>query len=188
LELCDKCGGGNRRGDIRIIKHTAMSGGLGAKCKAIAELAAEIWREHYTPIIGAGQVEYMLSNIQSAERIYADIMENEYTYFTAEIPGSGEMAGYSAVQPRDGYLLLSKLYVRKEWRGMGVARRFLEEVVEIGSKAYNFNAIRLTVNKHNETALAAYKKMGFETIDAVEADIGGGYIMDDYILELKIGV
>ena len=46
--------------------------------------------------------------------------------------------------------------------------------------------IRLTVNKHNDNSIAAYKKMGFETIDSVKTDIGGGYYMDDFVMELPI--
>ena len=41
----------------------------------------------------------------------------------------------------------------------------------------------LTVNKHNELGIRAYRGKGFETIDAVETDIGHGFIMDDYIME-----
>jgi hypothetical protein len=42
---------------------------------SIAGLARTIWTEHYTPIIGSSQVEYMLENIQSAEKI-AEGMES----------------------------------------------------------------------------------------------------------------
>ena len=44
----------------------------------------------------------------------------------------------------------------------------------------------LTVNKHNDLGIRAYKAKGFETIDAVETDIGNGFIMDDYIMEKKV--
>ena len=42
------------------------------------------------------------------------------------------------------------------------------------------------MNKHNEMAIRAYKAKGFEVIDAVETDIGDGYIMDDYIMEKHV--
>ena len=32
------------------------------KAAELAELAREIWTEHYTPLIGADQVNYMLTN------------------------------------------------------------------------------------------------------------------------------
>jgi len=35
----------------------------------VAKLAEEIWRDHYTPIIGAAQVDYMLTRFQSADAV-----------------------------------------------------------------------------------------------------------------------
>jgi ribosomal protein S18 acetylase RimI-like enzyme len=40
----------------------------------------------------------------------------------------------------------------------------------------------LAVNKNNRDAIAAYLKHGFRVADAVVKDIGGGYVMDDYIM------
>ncbi len=48
------------------------------------------------------------------------------------------------------------------------------------------DALYLTVNKNNEMAIRAYKANGFEVIDAVETDIGEGFVMDDYIMERKV--
>ena len=44
----------------------------------------------------------------------------------------------------------------------------------------------LTVNKGNDLGIRAYLGTGFRTIDAVETDIGNGFIMDDYIMEKRI--
>ena len=41
----------------------------------------------------------------------------------------------------------------------------------------------LTVNKGNDLGVRAYRGNGFSVIDAVETDIGQGFIMDDYIME-----
>lgn len=185
----------------------------------IAGLAGEIWREHYTPIIGAAQVEYMLEKFQSADRIYSDIINDGYVYFTAEPcagggdgptgPGAGTAAGpgakaiagpgavgtaesarapagYCAVVPQEDRLLLSKLYVRRERRGTGVGRRFIEEAAAPCAKSYGLGKIRLTVNKYNEGSILAYKKLGFSVTDSVKTDIGGGYYMDDYIMDLTV--
>jgi ribosomal protein S18 acetylase RimI-like enzyme len=151
----------------------------------VAALADEIWREHFTPIIGAAQTDYMLNKFQSAEQIFVDINENDYTYFTAESIENSEMIGYCACRPIEDYMLLSKLYVRKDYRGRGVARSLLNEVVALCRQDNAFEKIRLTVNKHNDDAIASYNKIGFETIDSVKTDIGEGFFMDDYIMELR---
>jgi len=171
--------------EIHIQKFTKYSVNLESKTTAIAILADEIWREHYTPIIGEAQVDYMLKRFQSAEQICEDIKSNDYIYFTAEHIKSGEMIGYCACQPKKDYLLLSKIYIRKDYRGKGIAHSFLDEVSTL-CREYGFDKIRLTVNKHNANSIAAYHKMGFETIDSIETDIGNGFIMDDFVMELAI--
>ena len=46
----------------------------------IEKLAAVIWEEHYTPIIGADQVRYMLDKFQSAAAMLGQI-GGGYEYF-----------------------------------------------------------------------------------------------------------
>ena len=43
--------------------------------KTITDLATVIWQEHYTPIIGVGQVAYMLDNFQSVSAIESQIQQ-----------------------------------------------------------------------------------------------------------------
>jgi len=40
----------------------------------------------------------------------------------------------------------------------------------------------LNVNKHNMRAIRAYERAGFSVVDAVVNEIGGGYVMDDFIM------
>ncbi|MGB0563820.1 MAG: GNAT family N-acetyltransferase, partial [Spirulinaceae cyanobacterium] len=49
----------------------------------IARLARSIWIAHYTPIIGAAQVDYMLAKFQSAEAIAAQVQTEGYRYYLA---------------------------------------------------------------------------------------------------------
>lgn len=174
------------KNEIQIQKLTKHDEKLESEAVAIANLADEIWREHYTPIIGTEQVDYMLKKFQSAEQICEDIKRNDYIYFTAEHTKSGEIIGYCATQPKEDYLLLSKIYVRKDYRVKGIARSFLDEVIALCRWEYRFDKIRLTVNKYNENSISAYKKMSFETIDSVKTDIGNGFFMDDFVMELWI--
>ena len=44
----------------------------------------------------------------------------------------------------------------------------------------------LTVNKGNVLGIRAYEGNRFVTIDAVETDIGSGFIMDDFIMEKRV--
>lgn len=148
----------------------------------VAALAEVIWHEHFTPIIGIGQVEYMLDKFQSVPALTAQL-EDGYEYY--QIFDNGEFCGYSGIHPENGKLFLSKLYVKKECRGRHLATKafqFLKKLCEERGLA----SIWLTCNKHNDNSLAVYRHLGFETVDTQEADIGNGYIMDDYIMEYTI--
>ena len=85
----------------------------------VADLAGCIWREHYPPIIGSEQVEYMLKNFQSASAIAKQIKEG-YLYYL--LSSSGKPVGYLAIVPKGKELFLSKLYMEAEERGKGYGR------------------------------------------------------------------
>ena len=85
---------------------------------AVAALARETWTQHYVPIIGAAQVEYMLAKFQSTEAIARQIAAEGYEYYLA--PGAGYLA--LVPDPAKKSLLLSKIYVKAAARGTGLGR------------------------------------------------------------------
>ncbi len=143
---------------------------------AVEALAREIWTEHFTPIIGPAQVEYMLEKFQSRAAISGQIREG-YSYFLLEERGS--RIGYLAVQPRGRELFLSKIYVKACERGRGYGRAAVRFAEGFAAER-NLTRITLTVNKNNTGSIRAYERLGFEKIEALVQDIGGGFVMDDY--------
>lgn len=151
--------------------------------REIADLAKVIWNEHFTPIIGKDQVDYMVEKFQSYPALKEQLSEG-YEYY--QIFSDGEFCGYTGIHPgEDNRLFLSKLYLKKESRGHHLATgafSFLKEIC----RERGYSAIWLTCNKHNDNSLGVYRHFGFEIVDTQEADIGGGFIMDDYIMEYKM--
>ena len=143
----------------------------------VADLAAEIWTQHFTPMIGAAQVRYMLENIQSADAIAEAIGQNGYVYRLICV--EDEPIGYVACALQERSVFLSKLYLKAACRGQGYARRALEYIEQIG-RDHQASDVWLTVNKHNTTVIGIYEKMGFSIEEPVVQDIGGGFVMDDY--------
>jgi diamine N-acetyltransferase len=147
----------------------------GAQIAAVAELARETWTRHYTPIIGAAQVAYMLEKFQSAEAIARQIGAEGYEYYWA--PG----AGYLALVPDAAAkrVLLSKIYVKEELRGAGMGKVLVDfaaaRCAELGCRE-----LWLTVNKDNAGSIAFYERLGFCKTNRMTTDIGGGYVMDDW--------
>ncbi|MBT3320434.1 MAG: GNAT family N-acetyltransferase [Clostridia bacterium] len=146
----------------------------------IETLAEQVWAQHYTPIIGKAQVDYMLAKFQSERAIKADI-ETGYIYTIAYLDDVA--CGYSAVKIDRG-VFLSKFYVLQRERGKGIGKTLMDNIIAIAGQ-HKRPRIWLTCNKHNPS-LSVYKKMNFIIIDEVVTDIGGGYVMDDYVLEKKL--
>ncbi|MEQ6120038.1 GNAT family N-acetyltransferase [Reichenbachiella sp. MALMAid0571] len=162
---------------IKIVKASSLT-----QFEIIENLAKEIWTEHYTPIIGCEQVEYMLEKFQSQQAIESQI-DDGYEYFLIETNDSS--IGYLGVKQEKDALFLSKIYLHASFRGQGLGKAALL-FVESHAKSYGLDKIRLTVNKNNTDSIKAYINVGFVQRDSVVIDIGGGYVMDDYVLEKNL--
>lgn len=147
---------------------------------AIANLADIIWREHYTPIIGPEQVEYMLDKFQSASAMSQQISEG-VSYYTLWLDDL--LVGYLSFYTKGEVLFLSKIYVLSQLRGQGIGQQAVE-FIKGQAKVLGLERIQLTVNKNNTGSITAYERMGFKKTEEVVMDIGGGFVMDDYVMEL----
>lgn len=152
--------------------------------REIAGLAEKIWHECFVNIISTGQIDYMIEKFQSLDAITDQIENQGYTYFAVR---DGEsLCGYIGVKPEsDDRFFLSKLYLHKSRRGRGIASLMLKKVFDEARKAGK-KRVYLTVNKHNDHAVDVYKKSGFIISDVAFTDIGGGYVMDDFIMEYRL--
>ena len=150
----------------------------------VARLAREIWTEHYTPIIGAGQVEYMLENFQSSLAIEEQIEKGLLYYLLLY---NDTEAGYLALEPdlKEKQAKLSKIYVRSDFRGMSLGRKALEHAVN-KCLELNIDILWLTVNINNKVAIDFYEHTGFIKAGTIVQDIGAGFVMDDYKMVKKI--
>jgi ribosomal protein S18 acetylase RimI-like enzyme len=150
--------------------------------KNVEALARTIWEEHYTPIIGADQVEYMLRNFQSSEAVEEQIREGmEYFLILFE----AKPAGYLAFQLKNGGLFLSKIYVLADLRGKGIGSRAMD-FVESVARDRGLHFLSLTVNKNNTGSIKAYERLGFLNEGPVQTDIGSGFIMDDFLMRKEL--
>lgn len=150
----------------------------------VSRLAADIWREHYGAIITTEQIDYMIELYQSVSAITDQIEHQGYMYYLIQNK-ENSIVGYMAVKEEQDKLFLSKFYVAKEHRGQGYASQalaFLEKLC----KDRNLTHIWLTVNRNNTSSIAVYEKKEFLTIREEVADIGNGFVMDDYVMQKQI--
>lgn len=152
--------------------------------KELSQMAEVVWREHYLPLIGKEQVDYMMEKFQSLEAMSKQI-NGDYLYYF--LNSNNENVGYIGILPEENALFLSKFYMAKEHRGKGFARETVNFLKEFCLEK-KLNKIHLTVNRDNLDSIAVYKKLGFVKVREEKADIGKGYFMDDYIMEMEIGL
>lgn len=149
----------------------------------VVTLAQEIWGEHYTPIIGADQVSYMLTRIHTKSTIRNEIDNLRYSYFLIRAHDSD--IGYLGLQVGDQSVFLSKIYILSRLRARGKGKAAMAFVREF-ARAHDLGKISLTVNKYNFDTIEAYQRLGFEKTGSVVSDIGAGYVMDDYLMETRV--
>ena len=134
----------------------------------MSQMATAILREHYDPIIGKEQNDYMLKMFQTEDAIR--------DYFVRE---DDKDLGFFAFYPKEDCLYLSKLYLYKDQRGKGFSRQILE-MLKTQAKELGLNRIELNVNRNNPS-VKIYEKLGFTVAREEKNDIGNGFFMDDYV-------
>lgn len=150
----------------------------------LAELANEIWHEFFPDLLSSEQIDYMVEKFQSFEAMKKQISDEGYRYFL--VMYNNEPKGYFGVcKKADGSFFLSKLYLKKEMRGKGIASLMFKQVKRLAKEA-GCELIWLTVNKGNAHAINVYKKFGMRIIREEQTDIGNGFIMDDYVFGCMI--
>jgi len=154
----------------------------------IRALADRIWRVCYPGIITVGQIDYMLGWMYAAEKIRAEMESQQVRYLLASLSRGDEPTGFAAYGPGDtpGEIFLHILYIDPDRQRRGLGSALLREVTR---RAASDGARRLSlrVNRQNGNAIRSYEKNGFAVTAEVVGDIGGGYVMDDFVMTREIG-
>ncbi len=147
-------------------------------------LAERIWRESYAGVISAEQMAYMLGWMYSEETIRRELAEGVCWEL---VRLDAEAAGYLSITfGADGVAKLNKLYLLPEHQGRGLGQRMIAHVLDLARECAA-DEVRLQVNKANVRAQRAYERAGFVRIEEAVFDIGGGFVMDDYIMARRMG-
>lgn len=152
---------------------------------ALAELAGVIWRACYPGIISRAQIEYMLESMYSLPNLRAEIRAQNVRFYRVLV--GTDFVGFASLGPcgLPGVLKLHKVYLKPEFQHRGLGRRLLRhcqaEAVRGGARR-----LILAVNKRNTPAIAAYQRAGFAIAESVVTDIGGGFVMDDFIMGIEL--
>jgi GNAT superfamily N-acetyltransferase len=147
---------------------------------AVSGLARTVWQATYPALISQAQIDAMLDARYAPARIADQLEEAHHAWWVAEVDNA--LAGFAHAILEDGACKLDKLYVHPDLqrRGVGAA---LAGAAEDWARAQGIRRLRLQVNRGNAQALRAYEKYGFRIVESRVFDIGGGFVMDDHVME-----
>ncbi len=160
--------------DVSITAVTA------ADVTSVVALARHVWEQTYPGIISREQIEFMLKQRYDPHRVLEELSMPQLWWEQVRV--DAQLAGFacSLITAR-GEMKIDKLYVDPQRQRSGLGRRLLEGIAH-RAMATGCTQLVLAVNKRNEHAIAAYRKYGFRVREAVCVDIGGGFVMDDFIM------
>jgi GNAT superfamily N-acetyltransferase len=152
---------------------------------AISALAGVIWRACYPGIITTEQIDYMLARMYALDVLRNEISSQGIRY--DQLLADDKLAGFASYGPASepGVMKLHKLYLLPEIHGRGLGSRLLQHV-ERKVRAGAGRRLILSVNIRNTKAITAYRRNGFVIAESVITDIGGGFVMDDYIMAKEL--
>jgi ribosomal protein S18 acetylase RimI-like enzyme len=153
---------------------------------AVASLARRIWLAHYTTIITTAQIEYMLDGRFTPANLERYLGAADRWMYVLRL--DGEPVGYCsyALTGRPREMKLEQLYLLPALHGRRLGKQMLEHV-EAHAKRAGCDCLMLQVNKQNTVAANVYFRSGFAVREEVVIDIGKGYVMDDFIMEKRLG-
>ncbi len=150
---------------------------------AIEFLAQRIWPVTYGEILSPEQLKYMLELFYNPDALSRQVKEDKHQFIIIE---RGEEAiGFASWGPfLPGIAKLHKLYVLPVGQGKGLGRAMLDFIYSI-LREEGVSKLRLNVNRHNQ-AQRFYEKLSFRIIGREDIDIGHGFYMNDFIMEVVV--
>lgn len=148
----------------------------------IQSLTYKVWPQTYQAILTQEQIRYMLGMMYSTEALTRQ-MEDGHQFILVQ-DGEEYIAFASYAFYKQHIYKLHKIYALPNQQGKGIGR-FIIHTITAQLRPLGVKALRLNVNKHNK-AKSFYEKLGFAVIGEEDIDIGNGYFMNDYIMELAV--
>jgi GNAT superfamily N-acetyltransferase len=150
---------------------------------AVSALARTVWQATYPALISQAQIDAMVADRYAPERIREQLYDPRQAWWVAR--QNHALSGFAHALLDESGCKLDKLYVHpgQQRRGIGAA---LLRVVEDWARTQRATHLRLQVNRGNAQAIRAYEKYGFRIVESRVFDIGGGFVMDDHVMEKRL--
>lgn len=150
---------------------------------AVSTLARVVWQTTYPALISQAQIDSMLADRYAAAQIELQCADPAHCWWVA--CRNGTLTGFAHAMLSNADFKLDKLYVHPAGQRKGVGAALLGAIQQWGVQ-HHARRLWLQVNRGNRQAIAAYRKYGFRIVESRIFDIGQGFVMDDYVMELEL--
>ncbi len=150
----------------------------------VNHLAKKVWPDTFREILSPDQIEYMLSWMYDVNTLEEQVQTGHLFYL---VTYNGVPAGFVGLEPNfpdADFLRIHKLYVLPEFHGTGLGRTLINHCIDLAFDL-GLHTLHLNVNRFNKS-VKFYEHVGFKIVGEEDIKIGKGYLMEDYIMELKI--
>jgi N-acetylglutamate synthase-like GNAT family acetyltransferase len=148
----------------------------------IQQIAEKTWRPTYGHILTEEQTLYMLDLMYGTDALKKQI-GSTIEFYLAE--AENQVIGYFSIEITEpNKMKLHKIYLDPIRKSKGAGSQIIDYIKNKAVEAA-VSHIELNVNKYN-SAVHFYEKMGFFRAKEMVLDIGNGYIMDDYVMQLNL--
>lgn len=171
--------------------------------ETIRKIAHATWPETFGHILSGAQIDYMLRMMYSVDELEKQAADGVVFKLLLEA-----QRGNKNVNPNPNYLRaavtrfrpvgyvgyqqdylpgttkIHKIYLLPGTQGKGYGKAMIREVAMIARNAGQ-SKLRLDVN-HQNKAIGFYEHLGFEKIERCDTEIGNGYLMEDWIMEMAL--
>lgn len=156
-----------------------------ADISAIQQVAHQTWPDTFKEILTPAQIDYMLNWMYNTESLSASINHPNQSFWLYQ--DNGKTLGFTGIEHQysgENATKLHKIYVLPQAQGKQIGKQLLETVISEARNAGS-SALLLNVNRYNN-ATTFYERQGFRITNEINIDIGNGYLMEDYEMELSI--
>lgn len=146
----------------------------------IRDLARAIWPSTFKKILTENQIHYMLDWMYNVETL-VNQMDNGHDFFL--LYHLDRPIGFIGLELQEEIkkVKIHKLYLLPTHQGKGLGKQMFLHALAYASQKSAL-AVYLNVNRFN-AAVQFYLGMGMQITRSEDIDIGGGFFMNDYVME-----
>lgn len=119
-------------------------------------------------------------------RVLENVRKRKEVIIIAEDLDNRKIAGIVNIEKgkyRQSHVGILGISVRKEYRGIGLGKILMKEVIKLAKKRLKIKLVKLDVFENNKIAINLYKKVGFKIVGRIpKMNYYNGKFVDDIVM------